>query len=1097
LPETRNLIFELVAAHEASSPMQDDWTLTIHLLGGFRIASVNHGVVGLEHARLQDLLAYLLLQRGRPVPRQHLSFLLWPDSSEKQARTNLRNLWHRLRRALPELDSLVATGKTAIQWRADASYKLDVAEFEAALAQARIAADPLPHLEQAVALYGGELLPGSYHDWLLAERERLAQAYVRALVQLAALHEERRQYPDAVAHVRALLRHDPLHEPAYALLMRLHALVDDRAAALHTYQTCVTVLRRELDVEPGRAIVDLYERLLEQTHTLPTVSAQPAASSLVGRATEWARLQGAWREAVHRPRLALISGEAGIGKTRLAEALAEWVQRQGVAVLTARCYGAESDLPYAPVVAWLHSQPLPLLADPWLRELARLLPELLVEHPSLPPPGPLTEPWQRLHLFQALAQALLNSHSAVLLLLEDVQWCDRDTLDWLHHVLTAPRGQGSRPQVLVAATLRSEVQQEGIPLAAWQTQLTHAGRLDEITLGPLNPEATLTLAGHVAGQPLDPALAAALYPGTEGNPLFIVEMVRAGFNATSTVSGNADHATAMLAAPTPLPARVRQVLEARLDQLSLPARSVIELAAVLGREFSYSVLARASDLSEDVLVGCLDECWRRRIIREQGEEGYDFSHDKLREVAYTGLSRTRRRWLHGQAAHALESVHASNLDFAAGAIGGHYEAAGRPSQAIPFYQQAAAAAQRIYAHADALAVLEKAIALLPALPAASAEPVAALHEALGDLTHWLTQHDRARAAYDTALASTAENAVIDRARLQCKYGNTWASQRASYDQALARYEAAEALLGFPPRDENETAWWEEWCEVQVNQLLLHYWWDQSAAMAARMEHVAPLIERHGTAMQRSALYSNLARQLNRSSRFEPSDQALDYARAAVDTLPPDAAPEVRGSPQFSLGFNLLMHGDHTEAERALLASLAIAEQTGDMTMQTRCVAYLTVTTRRQAGHTGVERYARRCLDLARAANMYDYIGVGQAGLAWVAWQRSAAPDAPAGLLAETEQRGRLALEAWQQHPAIYPLYWQAIWPLLGVALAQGRLAEAIPHARILCAPEQQVLPAVLAKPLAAALSAWDAGRPDEAHEKLQTAVDQAQDLNFS
>ena len=606
----------------------------------------------------------------------------------------------------------------------------------------------------------------------------------------------------------------------------------------------------------------------------------------------------------------------------------------------------------------------------------------------------------------------------------------------------------------------------------------------------------MTLAGHVAGQPLDPALGPLLYQGTEGNPLFIVEMVRVGFASPTSASHRASHAQAMLAAPAPLPARVRQVLEARLAQLSGPARAVIELAAVLGREWSYSVLARASDLSEDALVGCLDECWRRRIIRERGEEDYDFSHDKLREVAYAGLSRARRRLLHGRAAHALEAVRARDLDFAAGAIAGHYEAAGRPAQAIPFYQQAAGAARRVYAHGDALAILERAMALLPAGLACD-EPAAALHEALGDLTHWLTQHERARAAYDAALACTAPAALIDRARLQRKQGETWSGQRASYDLALARYEAAEALLGWPPHDASEMAWWEEWCQVQIDQLLLHYWWDQYDAMAGRLECVRPLLERRGTAMQRSALYSNLARQLNRSSRFGPSDEALDYARAAVDALPADAAPEVRGWPQFSLGFNLLMHGDHAEAEAALLAALAIAEQTGDLTMQTRCLAYLTAAARRQGQEAGVESYARRCLDLARAAAMYDYIGAGQAGLAWVAWQRSLAAAAPAASLAEAERRGQLALEAWQQHPAIYPLHWQALWPLLGVALAQGRLADAIPHARTLCAPEQQILPAALAEPLAAALAAWDAGQTDEAHQNLQYAVDSAQMTRFS
>ena len=243
-----------------------------------------------------------------------------------------------------------------------------------------------------MAGYGGELLPGCYSDWLLAERDRLAQAYGAALEQLAALYEERRDYRQAIGHAQTLLRHDPLHEPTYARLMRLQALNDDRAAALHTYHTCATILRRELDVEPGPTTRELYERLLNVKPQSVAPTQTEAAIPLVGREGEWAQIQQAWRAAADRPRLALISGEAGIGKTRLAEALAEWVGRQGVPALTARCYAAGGDLAYAPVVTWLRGHPRPPLADPWLRELARLLPEILIERPDLPPPDRSPKP---------------------------------------------------------------------------------------------------------------------------------------------------------------------------------------------------------------------------------------------------------------------------------------------------------------------------------------------------------------------------------------------------------------------------------------------------------------------------------------------------------------------------------------------------------------------------------------------------------------------------------------------------------------------------------------------------------------------------------
>ena len=900
------------------------------------------------------------------MPRQQLAFLFWPDSVEEQARTNLRNLWHRLRRALPDADHLLLTDDLSVQWRGDDACWLDVAAFEKGLQQARADLAPdeqIASLEEAVAVYGGELLPGCYSEWLLAERDRLAQAYGAALEQLAALNEERRDYRQAIGHAQALLRHDPLHEPVYAQLMRLHALNDDRAAALHTYHTCVTILRRELDVEPSRPTREIYERLLNVKSQPAALPQFESAAPLVGREAEWALLQKTWREATGGARLVLISGEAGIGKTRLAEALVEWVGRQGIPALTARCYATEGELAYEPVVAWLRGHPRPPLADPWLRELARLLPEILIERPDLPPPGPLTEAWQRLRLFEALAHALLTGHSALLLVLDDLQWCDRDTLDWLHYLLHAREAVGTRMQLLVVATVRPE-EESKTALDSWVAGLSRAGNLTEIELGPLSQDATLTLADRIAGRPLDRALGPLLFQGTEGHPLFIVEMVRAGFGQVRPTTAN--HAAAMTATPAALPTKVRQVIEARLAQLSAPARSTVELAAVIGRAFTFSVLAAASDLSEDVLVGCLDECWRKRIIREREDDAYDFSHDKLREAAYAGLSRTRRRWLHGQVAQALESVHAADPDRVAGVIAAHYEAARQPAQAIAYYDRAAAVARRVYAHGEALVALERAVGLLDALPdpTARCELTAHLQEELGDLRELLTQHGPAQDAYAAALACAPDTDRIAKARLHRKIGKTLENQRAAYAQVAAQYETAEALLGAPGPSDADAAWWTEWCQIQIEHLILLYWWGRPGEMAERIAHVRPLIEERGTPAQRAALFGNLNRQLNQSNRFAPSDTALEYARAALEALPPPASPELRAPYQFALGFNLLWHGDLAEAEAELRTALDMAEQVGDVSLQARCLAYLTMTYRRLGRPTETDMYARRGLAVA-------------------------------------------------------------------------------------------------------------------------------------
>jgi DNA-binding SARP family transcriptional activator len=220
--------------------------LHIQLLGDFRLAYDSTPMTSINTARLQSLLAYLVLHRNAPQPRHYLAFLFWPDSTEAQAHTNLRNLLYHLRQALPEADRFLYADSQTLQWRADAPFTLDVADFESALAQAEQAGQTGDQvalrtaLEEAVGLYGGDLLPSCYDDWILPERERLRQAFTEALERLILLLEDQRDYRAAIGYAQRLLRHDPLHEATCGHLMRLQALSGDRAGALRTYHTSST-----------------------------------------------------------------------------------------------------------------------------------------------------------------------------------------------------------------------------------------------------------------------------------------------------------------------------------------------------------------------------------------------------------------------------------------------------------------------------------------------------------------------------------------------------------------------------------------------------------------------------------------------------------------------------------------------------------------------------------------------------------------------------------------------------------------------------------------------------------------------------------------
>ena len=706
-------------------------TLRLRLLGAFSLSSHDAPAIDISSARLRSLLAYLALHRSTGQTRQQLSFLFWPDAPEDQARNNLRQLVHQLRRAWPGCDRWLSLGPSRLVWRPDVSIDVDVDAFECAVAKADEAerVHDLPALRtvvvQALGEYGGDLLPGCYEDWINSDRERLRQAYARLLDRLIAQCANQGDYVSAIEHAQRRLRHDPLDEHSYRRLMHLHVLNGDRISALRMYHACVSMLERELAVQPSRATRQAYADLLRVDGPpivtqveLPTlVSAAP----LIGRSRQLDRLQSVWRLAsAGSPRFVVLCGEAGIGKTRLAEELLAWARRQGIVVAGSRAYAAEGRLAYAPVADWLRSSALwtaSLRLDaPTLSEVARLVPELLSERPDVPQPPPPGEPWQRPQFFQSLARAVLSTDQPLLLVLDNLHWCDQDTLEWLHYLLHFNSGAS----LLVVGTARTEEIGAQPQLATLLTDLRGTGQLVELEIEPLDASETAELGMYLVGRALDADEARHLYEETEGQPLFVVETVRARLAPTDGSSPPglrpATPVGDMGATSGRLPPRVQGVIAARLAHLSDTARDTVRLAATIGRDFTLDLLIEASGRNADSLVGALDELWQRRIIRERGLAAYEFSHDKIREVAYTAMSAARRSMLHRRVALALERLASLDVDADSAQVAMHYAQGGLPAQAIPHFQRAATLAQRRYATTEAIQLLRKGLTMLAALP---------------------------------------------------------------------------------------------------------------------------------------------------------------------------------------------------------------------------------------------------------------------------------------------------------------------------------------------------------------------------------------------
>jgi DNA-binding SARP family transcriptional activator len=519
--------------------------LRIELFGSLRITRGGEPITSVNTNRLQSLLAFLVLNGDAVQSREHLAFLLWPGSSESQARTNLRQLLHHLRRALPDEASLIAADNHAVQWRRDPSCAVDVLEFNAAIMQAEEAAKrgdaalEFSALEEAARLCQEDLLRELYDEWVQPKREECRRQAAQVLLRLASICESHRDYRAAIRHAERLVNQDPLREAYHQLLMRLHMANSDRASALRVYHQCMRILRRELGVQPGAATRELFEQALKSdvkqivpAELPPSVPANPLR--MIARRKEWEKLIACWRAVeAGGTLLALIPGEPGIGKSRLAEELFQWCATRGAAVARARCYGAQGQLAYAPVAEWLRSQPLRAassqLPPAQLVELARVLPEVLTEHPDILKPAPLTQSWERRHFYDSLNAAFDKARKPLLLVIDDLQWCDQDSLEWLPSLFHSRDGTSrSDAGILIIGTLRPEETDRNHPFARLWAELQGLGKTVELPLDPLNSDDTGALASQIGNRPIEGVDLAELYRATKGNPLFVVESIRAG-----------------------------------------------------------------------------------------------------------------------------------------------------------------------------------------------------------------------------------------------------------------------------------------------------------------------------------------------------------------------------------------------------------------------------------------------------------------------------------------------------------------------------------------------------------------------------------------
>jgi DNA-binding SARP family transcriptional activator/tetratricopeptide (TPR) repeat protein len=708
--------------------------LGLTLFGGFQARRQPGGAVALPSRKAQALLAYLAVPIGQVHPRGKLAALLWGETREEWARASLRQAVFAIRRAVGDsgVPALVLEGDTlALD---PSAVDVDVAAFERLMSRA----DP-PAIEEASSLYQGDFLAGlvvdepGFEEWLVTERERLREL---ALVGLAKLLGHQRKAAEPETTIRTALKAlalDPLQEPVHRTLMRLYAQLGRRGAALRQYQHCVTVLQREVGLEPEPETKQLYQSILRQRPTSSVVDdvtrpgheppaadvtadrrlsgIAPADGTLIGREAAVQLLGSLLVSSAAGPGMVVaVLGEAGIGKTRLMAELVAEGARAGRRVLLGHAHESEQVLPFGPWVDALRSggviDELTSLPAAWRAELARLIPEL-AETSAASGTGFADS----LQLFESVAQAIgrLAVGQPLLVVLEDLHWADEMSVRLLAFL---GRRLGGWP-VLIAVTIREEELPDALVLRRSLEELERAGHLARLALGPLSQSDTLTLVrlhAHAGSEASLARLAEQAWTVSEGNPLVVVEIVQA----------QAQGAAPFQEQGLGLPERVRAIVARRLERLSPRAQQLATVAAVIGRRFEFALLQRAARLEDAEAAEGVEELVRRRILHGIGD-AFEFTHERIREAAYASLIGVRRRALHAAVGGALEQLHAGRLEPVYDRLAHHYVQADDAAKAVDYLTRFARTAARTYAHEEAVRAYGEALRQLQRLPPPEAD----------------------------------------------------------------------------------------------------------------------------------------------------------------------------------------------------------------------------------------------------------------------------------------------------------------------------------------------------------------------------------------
>ena len=667
--------------------------------------------LALAGTKPRALLALLLLHANETLTTDRLIDALWGEHPPAGAAKTLQMHISRLRKALAGSDgsgraSPIVTRERGYELALDPE-QLDSHRFERLLARGRaeLAGDradsAVRAFEEALALWRGDPLADlAYEPFALPEIARLDDLRSATLEQLIEAKLALGGHAEVVEQLEVLIGEHPYRERLRAQLMLALYRCDRQADALQAYQDARTTLVEELGIEPGERLRELEQAVLAQDPALawPTVKAVEIAPvpdagprrAFVGRAGELAELvTGLDGALAGHGRLILLAGEPGIGKSRLAEALLEHARARGAAVLVGRCWEAGGAPAYWPWIQALRvyigdtgSEQLREQLGAGAADLVQLLPELRERFPELPEPAPLEGEGARFRLFEAVRSFLVSAADArpLVVVLDDVHAADEPSLLLLQFVA---RGL-DESRLLVIGAYRDVDPTLRDALTAALAELVREAHTTHLALTGLTPASVAEYVELTTGIEPAPGLVDAIHAETEGNPLFVAEVVH-----LLAAEGRVEEADA----PMRIPPGVRAVIGRRVARLSARCQALLLSASVIGREFGLDALAALSELEPDELMDVLNEAMAERVLDDvPGAPGRArFGHALIRDTLYDGLTAARRMQLHREAGEALEAVYSSDPEPHLAELAQHFVAAaplGVADKAIEYARRA-------------------------------------------------------------------------------------------------------------------------------------------------------------------------------------------------------------------------------------------------------------------------------------------------------------------------------------------------------------------------------------------------------------------------